>query len=195
MAGGGCSAAGTTASTARRWPSARRRHPRQNTRSRRLPTRPGDCPLPHRRTERIGPIAALRRQGGCRRSVKQAGAAARIRHQQPGSALCQSRGTITTAFFPAPGDGRVTFRWRSTAGVGNPHERLPVAVGPPKRPFRYRPTQALDGTSASLAAGPEADRPLPTHFCRSMGEERKAALPACNLSSSYSGQSAAIGSV
>ena len=81
----------------RRWPSARRRHPRQNTRS----------PSSHK-TWRLSSSSPPngKNRSNCRTpsasrlspSVKQAGASARIRHQQPGSALCQSRGTMTMAF-------------------------------------------------------------------------------------------------
>jgi hypothetical protein len=79
--------------------------------ARRLPTRPGDCPLPQRRTERIGPIAALRRQAGCRRRSSML---AHLRASALASALRQNRRTMTT-----------------TAAVGNSHERTSARLPSP----------------------------------------------------------------
>jgi hypothetical protein len=36
----------------------------------------------------------------------------------------------------------------------------------PKLPFRFRPAEAIGGTSASLAGGPEAAPQLSTSHCR-----------------------------
>ena len=96
--GVGCSAAGSTASTAMRLPSARRRHPRQKTR----------CPPSSHKTWKLSSslLSNGKNRSNCRTpsasrlssSVKQAGASARFSRQQPGPALCQSRGTMTMSF-------------------------------------------------------------------------------------------------
>jgi hypothetical protein len=144
-------------------------HPRAGatlgrTRARRLPTRPGDCPLPQRRTERLGPIAHSVGQ-----PVVAVGQASwRICAHWP------SAGCVGTMPEPRRHDdgfsrhqtpvGRTSALGRRLPLAIPMNERLLVAVGAPQPPFRSRPIQAIGGTSTSFAGGAEANRRPPTRL-------------------------------
>ena len=140
-----------TASTARRSAIGEPGASLGRRRVRRLPTRPGDSSLPQRRTERICPIAALRRQAGCRDRSNELQTFALISHQRLASALLQSARTMTDdgcswqslerASACRRWSSKAEFRFRPARGGGGGmnenHRRTPctafAAAGPPKR--------------------------------------------------------------
>jgi hypothetical protein len=76
--------------------------------------------------------------------------------------------SITCEYHAAWDVDQMTALGRYLPSTISKHEVCLLPLDTPKQPFRIRPTQAIGGTSASLASEAEADQRLSTRHSHSL---------------------------